>query len=227
MEKKTYSVYIHKVDTDNGPMYYSGMTSMELQERWRPINYKTTSLWPYIEQYGWDNIEHTVVFETDDRNKAYKVEDMLICGYESLGLKINERRSGYICKSNEREYYNKKSISYYHKRYKNDEEYTERKLKQGREYMRRKRAENTEFREQDRERTRQYLRERRKNDPEFVERCREYGKNRRSTPEGRIYDRVNAFNRYHPDRAIETPKEARDKYLATGYIPTYIKHDDL
>lgn len=50
---------------------------------------------------------------------------------------------------------------------------------------------------------------------------------RNATPERKIYKRVSSFNRRHPDLAIETPLEAKTKYLETGYIPTYIKHDDL
>lgn len=52
-------------------------------------------------------------------------------------------------------------------------------------------------------------------------------KQRNSTPEGKIYNRVKSYNRYHPDLTIETPMEARTKYLETGYIPSYIKNDDL
>ena len=46
-------------------------------------------------------------------------------------------------------------------------------------------------------------------------------------PEYKIYDRVHSFNNYHPDRIIETPLEAKQKYLQRGYIPDYIKSDDL
>lgn len=62
---------------------------------------------------------------------------------------------------------------------------------------------------------------------EFREKCKAYAKQRRATPEGKIYNRVYNFNRYHPDRVIETTTEAKQKYLSTGYIPTYIKNDDL
>lgn len=54
-----------------------------------------------------------------------------------------------------------------------------------------------------------------------------YDKQRNSTPEGKIYMRVSAYNRYNPDKAIETPMEAKQKYLQWGYIPAYIKNDDL
>lgn len=46
-------------------------------------------------------------------------------------------------------------------------------------------------------------------------------------PENRIYQRVTSFNHCHPDRVIETPLEAKQKYLEWGYIPDYVKSDDL
>lgn len=55
----------------------------------------------------------------------------------------------------------------------------------------------------------------------------EYYKNLNSTTEGRIYYRVKSFNRLHPDRKTETPMEAKNKYLEYGYIPSYIKNNDL
>lgn len=55
----------------------------------------------------------------------------------------------------------------------------------------------------------------------------EYNKRNRSTIEGKIYYRVYNFNKQHPDRVAETPREARDKYLESGYIPKYVKHNDL
>lgn len=48
-----------------------------------------------------------------------------------------------------------------------------------------------------------------------------------STPEGKIYYRVKTFNKRHPDQIKETPLEAKQKYLQWGYIPDYIKSDDL
>lgn len=56
---------------------------------------------------------------------------------------------------------------------------------------------------------------------------KQYYKKQHSTPEGKIYNRVNVFNRDHPDRKIETPLEAKNKYLEYGYIPSYIKNNDL
>lgn len=45
------------------------------------------------------------------------------------------------------------------------------------------------------------------------------------TPEKIIYRRVANYNRRH--QSIETPLEAKNKYLEYGYIPSYIKNDDL
>lgn len=49
----------------------------------------------------------------------------------------------------------------------------------------------------------------------------------RTTIDGKIYTRVTNYNRLHPDKVTETPMEAKQKYLATGYIPNYIKNNDL
>lgn len=65
------------------------------------------------------------------------------------------------------------------------------------------------------------------NKEQIIEKQKEYCKKRNSTPEGKIYYRVQTFNRDNPDKAIETGLEARQKYLETGYIPTYIKNNDL
>ena len=72
-----------------------------------------------------------------------------------------------------------------------------------------------------------YMRNRRSNNPKLAEQHRQLNRNLRLTPGGRIYYRVHSFNHDHPDLAIETPLEAKRKYLESGYIPQYIKHDDL
>lgn len=44
------------------------------------------------------------------------------------------------------------------------------------------------------------------------------------TPENLVMNRVNTFNNQHPELRVESGSEAREKYLATGYIPDYISH---
>lgn len=47
------------------------------------------------------------------------------------------------------------------------------------------------------------------------------------TSVGKIYYRVSSFNTCHPERKIITALEAKEMYLLTGYIPDFIKNDDL
>lgn len=59
-----------------------------------------------------------------------------------------------------------------------------------------------------------------------------YNSNFRQTTEGKIYNRVASYNHYRTKRnkkneIFETPSEARQKYIDFGYIPSYIKNDDL
>lgn len=60
-----------------------------------------------------------------------------------------------------------------------------------------------------------------KNKQHYLSVARKY----QSKIENRIYHRVYDYNLIHIP--IETPKEAKQKYLETGYIPIYIKNDDL
>ena len=175
MEKKTYSVYVHR--TPDG-RYYTGVTN-NIKNRWHPSQYQNNSLWPYIEQYGWDNIEHSVVFVTNCKEDALRTEDRLICFYHSIGRNINNRRSGLIRAGNKKSYCRELRRELYH------------------------------------------------NCADYRKRAIESDQRRNSTTPRKIYNRVTNHNRNHPDKAVETPLEAKRKYLENGYIPTYIKNDDL
>lgn len=123
--------------------------------------YETSnSLAPYIEQYGWENIEHKVLIDGLSKKQA---EDRLIQALSMNWLCINERRSGGIRRNDKQAY---------------DKEYR-----------------------------------------------KQYDKQRLSTPERIIYYRVRNYNKYHTP--IETPMEGKQKYLQWGYIPVYVKNDDL
>lgn len=162
-----YWVYAHITPEKE---VYIGMSKMQPYQRWNPSHYKGMALEPYIERFGWKNIEHLVIQDGLTKEQALKLEDWFITKATKDGFCINKRRSGLIKVSDEK--------AYDKQRY----------------------AEHQEERKQ-------------------------YNKQRRETPEGRIYDRVKAYNQNHTP--IETPLEARDKYLSDGYIPTYIKNDDL
>ncbi len=108
MEKK-YVVYQHV--TPDG-MYYFGVTS-NIKSRWEGngIRYKRTSLQTYIEKYGWNNIQHIVLFRDKTKEDALWIEDFLIETAREDGVCINQRRSGLISK--EEGYDKKKSKQYY------------------------------------------------------------------------------------------------------------------
>lgn len=131
--------------------------------------------------------------------------------YRSFGKGINKFRSGLI-EVSDRNIYSRNL-------YRNNQEYAERH----RQKMRDKLANDPEYAEQ----RRKHYRDRYANDPEWAEHLRQYQRNKLATPEGKIYQRVRDFNRRHPDLATETPMEAKLKYLESGYIPRYIKRDDI
>ena len=110
--ENNYSVYQHV--TPDG-MYYFGQTN-DIKRRWRNngAEYKTTSLYPYIEKYGWDNIQHIVLFKDQTKENALWIEDFLITTAQEDGVCINKNRSGNISKEEgySQEYYeqNKQQI---------------------------------------------------------------------------------------------------------------------
>lgn len=83
-----------------------------------------------------------------------------------------------------------------------------------------------ELRKKDPERHRGYVRKWRKNNLEEVrakDRIAQAAK--RSTPAGKIYNRVASYNRRN--NPIITPSEAVEMFELTGWVPTFVKHDDL
>ena len=107
-ENNNYSVYEHI--TPDG-MYYFGVTT-DIKKRWKSngVLYKTTSLQPYIDKYGWDNIQHQVLFTNQTKENALWIEDFLIRTAKEDGVCINRQRSGLITK--EENYYRNKSSKY-------------------------------------------------------------------------------------------------------------------
>lgn len=83
-----------------------------------------------------------------------------------------------------------------------------------------------ELRKKDPERHRGYVRKYRKIHSEAVrakDRITKAAK--RSTPAGKIYNRVASYNRRN--NPIITPSEAVEMFELTGWVPTFVKHDDL
>ena len=94
--ESNYSVYQHV--TPDG-MYYFGQTS-NIKRRWRcnGAGYKRTALQPYIEKFGWDNIQHIVLFENQSKENALWIENFLIETAQEDGVCINKNRSGNVSK---------------------------------------------------------------------------------------------------------------------------------
>ena len=107
--ESNYTVYQHV--TPDG-LYYFGQTN-NIKRRWRNngAEYKRTSLQPYIEKYGWDNIQHIVLFRDQTRENALWIEDFLIETAREDGVCINKNRSGNISK--EEDYDKNQSKQYY------------------------------------------------------------------------------------------------------------------
>ena len=103
-----YSVYQH-VTPDK--LYYFGATQ-NVERRWRNngAEYKRTALQPYIEKFGWDNIQHIVLFRDQTRENALWIEDFLITTAREDGVCINKQRSGLVSKE---EGYDKKQSKQY------------------------------------------------------------------------------------------------------------------
>ena len=69
---ENYTVYMHRFP--NGKVYI-GMTSKKPEDRWeRGSGYRTQNVFKAILKYGWDNIEHIVLFDALSKDDAEKKE---------------------------------------------------------------------------------------------------------------------------------------------------------
>lgn len=85
-------VYVIK-SLDN--MYYPGCSGQKyVCGRWNPNGYRRTELYPYIEQYGWDNLEKIVLIDGLTKEQALQWENRLIKMYQQLNCCINKKTSG-------------------------------------------------------------------------------------------------------------------------------------
>ena len=181
--ENNYSVYQHV--TPDG-MYYFGQTN-NIKRRWgrNGAGYKRTALQPYIEQYGWDNIQHIVLFRDQTKENALWIEDFLITTAREDGVCINKQRSGLVTKE---EGYNKNQMKYLREQNHENEvrkqkQYYEQNKDKIREYYEQNKdkikEQSKQYREQNREKYneyhRQYQREyQRKNKDKINEYQRQY-----------------------------------------------------
>ena len=165
-EDKKYCVYTHEVETENGKMVYVGMTSMKLNQRWKPSAYsKQTKFGTCISKYGWDNIKHNVIVDGLTREEALKLEDKLICEYREKNCSLNQVRSGLV--ESDKEYVKQRSRknhydNYEHYRKLGRQYYNDHKeelLKYGKEYRESHKDSIKEYQDAYREEHREYNRE--------------------------------------------------------------------
>lgn len=118
-------------------MCYFGKSKQQPSKRWQPSAYKNTALGPYIEEIGWDNIEHMVIQDGLTKRQSEVLEDWFIKNAKLDGFCINDRRSGGIERDNlneyKREYHKTEKYKEYHREYRK----TEKRKEYEREYRQR------------------------------------------------------------------------------------------
>ena len=151
--KNNYSVYQHI--TPDG-MYYFGQTQ-NVERRWsnNGAGYKGTALYPYIEKYGWNNIQHIVLFKDQTKENALWIENFLIETAREDGVCINKNRSGNVSKEEgySQEYYeiNKEQVQ------ERQKQYYEQNKDKIREYYEQNKDKIREYYEQNKDKRKDYL----------------------------------------------------------------------
>ena len=95
---KDYTVYMHRFP--NGKVYI-GITKYSVSHRWsNGSGYKRQFVYKAIQKYGWEHIEHIVLFEGLTKNEAEQKEIELIKLYDSTNPHngYNVESGGNACK---------------------------------------------------------------------------------------------------------------------------------
>lgn len=213
--KKIYIVYVHI--TPDG-MYYYGVTS-NIKNRWREACYKETSLYPYIEKFGWENIQHKVLFENQSKEDALKIEDLLITSGWEKGNCINKLRSGNIKKE---DWYIKRLRKNYYNKYK------DKIQEQSKQYQEQHKEEIKEYQKMWYEQNKDKKKEQSK---QYREQNREKIKERQSQYQKKNRDKINKYKKQYYEINKDKFKEYKRQYRRRkkeekqlkelGYIPLF------
>ena len=210
-----YSVYQHV--TPDG-MYYFGQTN-NIKRRWsnNGAKYKKTSLQPYIEQYGWDNIQHIVLFREQTRENALWIEDFLITTAREDGVCINKQRSGLISKDEgyKQEYYeeNKDKFKEY---YEENKEQIKKQQKQYREQNKDKiKEQKKQYYEQNKDKKLEYQQQYREQNKEQI---REYQQQYREQNKEQIREQKKQYYERNKEKFKEYQEQNKDKIKIFGLI---------
>ena len=229
--ENNYSVYQH-VTPDN--MYYFGATS-NIKRRWsnNGAKYKKTSLQPYIEKFGWDNIQHIVLFENQTRENALWIEDFLITTAREDGVCINKQRSGLISKEEgyKQEYYeenkdkfkeyyeeNKEQIKEQHKQYR--EQNKKQILEQRKQYREQNKDKIKQYYEENKDKFKEYYEKNKDKKLEYPQQYYEQNKDKRLEKQKQYReknkDKIQEYNRQYYQR-----KKEKNQFKELGYVPLF------
>lgn len=80
---KNYKVYLHTFP--NGKRYVGQTNQSPVEKRWgkNGIHYKGQMVYRAIKKYGWDNIDHRILFDGLDKNGADRIEKLCIFMFKS------------------------------------------------------------------------------------------------------------------------------------------------
>ena len=206
--EKNYSVYQHV--TPDG-MYYFGQTQ-NVERRWRNngVGYKGTALQPYIEKFGWDNIQHIVLFKDQTKENALWIENFLIETAREDGVCINKNRSGNISKE---EGYNKNQMKYLREQnHENEvrkqkqyyEQNKDRIKEQSKQYREQNKDKIREYREQNKDKIREY---REQNKDRIKEQSKQYYEQNKD----KIREYQRQYQRKNKDKINEYQRQYRQR----------------
>lgn len=120
------NIYIYKHTSPSGKVYI-GQTCRKPEHRWdNGKGYKSGYFANAIKKYGWDNIEHQILFSNLDQLNADIIEEDLIYYYKQIGKSYNLANGGFVNKGWNQSEESKKKISEANKGKKMSEESKEK-----------------------------------------------------------------------------------------------------
>ena len=84
---ETWVVYVHTLILDGRK--YIGQTN-DIKVRWKPSAYKNSiKFYNAIQQYGWNNFTHEVLYDNLTLEEANELEEKLIAEYDTINNGFN------------------------------------------------------------------------------------------------------------------------------------------
>ena len=229
--ENNYSVYQHV--TPDG-LYYFGQTQ-NVEKRWEAngCHYKGTALQPYIEKYGWDNIQHIVLFRDQTKDNALWIEDFLIETAREDGVCINKQRSGLVSKEEgykqkyDKEYreQNKDQIKQYYDKNKDQirekqKQYYDKNKDQIKQYYDKNKDQIREKQKQYYEENKQQIRKKQK---QYYKKYYEQNKDRIREYQEQNKDKKREYNRQHYEKNREKRLEYQRQYYQRKKLEKQLK----